>query len=70
MGPKYTGGQGYERKIGVLDQKIYDDQNVGSQKMTIIDSMFFILFKKTDLDTLILACLGVRCIGGGRGGGS
>ena len=35
--------------------KIFDDQNVGSHKMTT-DSVF-ILFKKTDFNT-ILACLG------------
>ena len=34
---------------------MFDDQNVGSHKMTT-DSMF-ILFKKTDFNT-ILACLG------------
>ena len=40
---------------------MFDDQNVGSHKMTT-DSMF-ILFKETDFNT-ILACLGERCIGG------
>ena len=35
--------------------KVFDDQNVGSHKMTT-DSVF-ILFKKTDFNT-ILACLG------------
>ena len=40
-----------ERKVGV----IFDDQNVGSHKMTT-DSVF-ILFKKTNSKT-ILACLG------------
>ena len=43
-----------ERKIGG-GHKIFDDQNVGSHKMTT-DSVF-ILFKKTDFNT-ILACLG------------
>ena len=33
----------------------------------IVDSGF-ILFKKTDFNT-VLACSGVRCIGGGGGGG-
>ena len=41
-----------ERKIG--DHKIFDDQNVGSHKMTT-DSVF-ILFKKTNFNT-ILVCL-------------
>ena len=54
-----------ERKIG--GHTIFDDQNVGSHKMTT-DSMF-ILFnfkKRTDFNTN-LACLKerVRCIGGG-----
>ena len=46
-GPKYmyTGGHKFlERKIG--GHKIFDDQNVGSHKMTT-DSVF-ILFKKPD----------------------
>ena len=42
---------------------MFDDQNVGSHKMAI-DSVF-ILFIKTDFNT-ILACCGVRCIGGRR----
>ena len=54
----YWGHKFLERKIG--GHKIFDDQNVGSHKMTT-DSVF-ILFKKTDFNT-ILACLGVRCIG-------
>ena len=49
-----------ERKIG--GHIIFDDQNIGSHKMTT-DSVF-ILFKKTDFNT-ILACVGVRCIGDG-----
>ena len=58
-GPKYTGGHKIlERKIG--GHKIFDDQNVGSHKMTT-DSVF-ILFKKIDFNT-ILACGGIRCIG-------
>ena len=41
-GPRYTGGHNIlERKIG--GHKIFDDQNVGSHKMTT-DSVF-ILFK-------------------------
>ena len=53
-GPKYTGGHKFlERKIG--GHKVFDDQNVGSHKMTT-DSVF-ILFKKTDFNT-ILAFLG------------
>ena len=43
---------------------MFDDQNVGSRKMTTDD--VFILFKKTDSNT-ILACLGVTCIGDGGG---
>ena len=38
-----------ERKIG--GQKHFDDQNVGSHKMTI-DSVFM-LFKKTDCNTIL-----------------
>ena len=55
MGPKYTGDchKFLERKIG--GHKSFDDQNVGSHKMTT-DSVF-ILFKQTDFNT-ILACLG------------
>ena len=55
MGPKYTGKRHrfLERKIG--GQNFFDDQNIGSHKMTT-DSVF-ILFKKTDFNT-ILACLG------------
>ena len=50
----YWGGHKFlERKIG--GHKIFDDQNVGSHKMTT-DGVF-ILFKKTDFNT-ILACLG------------
>ena len=47
--------------------KFFDDQNVGSHKMTTDshddDDSVFILFKKTDFNT-ILACFGqgVRCI--------
>ena len=41
---------------------MFDDQNVGSRKMTTDD--VFILFKKTD-SNIILACLGVTCIGDG-----
>ena len=53
-GPKYTGGHKYlERKIG--GHKIFDDQNVGSHKMTT-DSVFT-LFKQTYFNA-ILACLG------------
>ena len=54
-GPKYTerGHKFLERKIG--GHKIFDDQNLGSHKMTT-DSVF-ILFKKTDFNT-ILPCLG------------
>ena len=53
-GPKYTGGHKFfERKIG--GHKIFDNQNVGSHKMTT-DSVF-ILFEKTDFNT-ILACFG------------
>ena len=54
--PKYNG------VIKILKEKyrghkIFDDQNVGSHKMTT-DSAF-ILFKKTDFNTVtILACLG------------
>ena len=52
--PKYTGGNNFlERKIG--GHKMFDDQNVGSHKITT-DSVF-ILFKKTDFNT-ILVCLG------------
>ena len=62
MGPKYTGGlhNFLERKIG--GHKIFDDQNVGSHEMTT--NSVFILFKKTDFNT-ISACLGVRFIGDG-----
>ena len=49
----YWGGHKFwERNIG---GSIFDDQNVGSHRMTT-DSVF-ILFKKTDSNT-ILACLG------------
>ena len=52
--PKYTGSHKcFERKI--KGHKIFGNQNVGSHKMTT-DSVF-ILFKKTDFNT-ILACLG------------
>ena len=45
-GPKYTrGSKCLERKIG--GHKIFDDQNVGSHKMTT--ESVFILFQKTDL---------------------
>ena len=43
--------------------KIFDDHNVRSHIMTT-DNVF-ILFKKTDFNT-ILSCLGVRCIDGGE----
>ena len=43
----------WKEKWGVI--RFFDDQNVGSHKMTT-DSVF-ILFKKTDFDT-VLACLG------------
>ena len=49
-GSQIYGGGGhkyFERKIG--GHKIFDDQNVGSHKMTT-DSVF-ILFKKTDFNT-------------------
>ena len=53
-GPKYTGGHKFlERKIGGVIN--FDDQNVGSHKMTTENA--FILFKKTDFNT-ILTCLG------------
>ena len=52
--PKYWGSHKFlERKIG--GHKIVDNQNVGSHKMTTYS--VFILFKKTDFNT-ILACLG------------
>ena len=54
-GPKYTGGVINFWKQQWGGHKIVDDQNVGSHKMTT-DSVF-ILFKKTDFNT-ILACLG------------
>ena len=53
-GPKYTGGHKYLKKK-TRGHRFFDDQNVGSHKMTK-DSVF-ILFKKTDFNT-ILACLG------------
>ena len=54
VGPKCTGGHNFlERKIG--GHEIFDDQNVGSHKMTT--NSVFVLFKKTDFNT-ILACLG------------
>ena len=55
VGPKYTGGVVNFGKKNRGDHKIFDDQNVGSHKMTA-DSVF-ILFKKTDFNTA-LACLG------------
>ena len=58
MGHKFL-----ERKTG--GQTIFDDQNVGSHEMTTDSG--FILFKKTYFNT-ILACLGVRCMGGGGRG--
>ena len=52
-GPKYTRGSYIFGKKNRGGHKIFDDQNVGSHKMTT-DSAF-ILFKKTDFNT-ILAC--------------
>ena len=47
VSPKYTGGHKFlERKKG--GHQIFDDQNVGSHKMTT-DSVF-ILLKKTDFN--------------------
>ena len=55
-GSQYTGVINYwKKKTKQGGHKIFDDQNVGSHKMTT-DSVF-ILFKKTDFGT-ILACLG------------
>ena len=52
--PKYTGGHkflvfGKKNRVGY---KIFDDQNVGSHKMTT-DSVF-ILFKKTNLNIILV----------------
>ena len=52
-GPKYTGVRNFWKKSG--GHKIFYDHNVRSHKM-MTDSVF-ILFKKTDFNT-ILACLG------------
>ena len=52
-----------KRKIGG-GHKIFDDQNLESHKMTT--DIVFILFKKTDFNT-ILACLEVMSIGDGGG---
>ena len=60
--PISTSSDFWKEKYG--GHKIFDDQNVGSHKMTT-DSVF-VLFKKTDFNT-ILACKGVRCVGDGGG---
>ena len=64
-GPKYTVGgvNFFGKKLGGRHTS-FGDQNVGSPKMTT--DIVFILFKKTDFNT-ILAVQGVKCIGGGRG---
>ena len=46
-----------ERKIG--GDHVFDNQNLESNKMTT--DIAFMLFKKTDFDT-ILTCVGVRSI--------
>ena len=55
-GPKYIlEGHNFFGQKNSEGHKIFDDQNVGNHKMTI--ESLFILFKKTDFDT-VLACLG------------
>ena len=60
--PKYTRVINFgKNNRGVIT--FFDDQNVGSYKMTT-ESVFLFCSKKTNFNT-ILVCLGVRCFGDG-----